>query len=226
MKRIVIGRGNDCDIVIPDELDNVSRHHAVITIDYFGRMTLSDTSSNGTLINGNRMLKGASIPVTRNDKIQFGAAWIFDWNLVEDPYRSNRRICMIGIVMLIILAICGGLWFVYDAYFKERTYVIEPQTVDVANDSSTWNKDSTEKVAPVEVNINTPKPQKQTVVKVKQTSPSSSGKAQKSPRTVKKQFREKKTTDKSQQNTMDIMEMRKRKDSEKNSSNGEMPVIN
>ena len=32
MKRIIIGRGIDCDIVIPDEKDNVSRHNLLITL--------------------------------------------------------------------------------------------------------------------------------------------------------------------------------------------------
>ena len=32
-KRIIIGRGTDCDITIPDETDNVSRHHLVISFE-------------------------------------------------------------------------------------------------------------------------------------------------------------------------------------------------
>lgn len=62
MKKITVGRGNDCDIVIPDERDNVSRHHMVISFNLLGKMTISDTSSNGTFINERRMLKGTSIP--------------------------------------------------------------------------------------------------------------------------------------------------------------------
>ena len=58
MKRITVGRGNDCDIVIDDNTDKVSRHHLVISVDFMGRMTVSDTSSNGTFLNGNTMLKG------------------------------------------------------------------------------------------------------------------------------------------------------------------------
>ena len=60
MKRIIIGRGNDCDIVIPDDTDDVSRHHLVLSFNFLGKMTVSDTSSNGTYINNIRMLKGAS----------------------------------------------------------------------------------------------------------------------------------------------------------------------
>ena len=55
MKRIVIGRGIDCDIVIPDEKDNVSRHHLVISFGLFGKMTISDTSSNGTFVNDRKL---------------------------------------------------------------------------------------------------------------------------------------------------------------------------
>lgn len=42
MKRIIIGRGIDCDIVIPDEKDNVSRHHLVISFGLLGKMTISE----------------------------------------------------------------------------------------------------------------------------------------------------------------------------------------
>lgn len=54
MKKIIVGRGLDCDIVIPDERDNVSRHHLVISFNLLGKMTISDTSSNGTFINEKR----------------------------------------------------------------------------------------------------------------------------------------------------------------------------
>ena len=160
MKRIVIGRANDCDIVIPDEHDNVSRHHAVISFSFFGRMTLSDTSSNGTFINGTRMLKGASVPVTRNDKIQLGGAWIFDWNLVEDPYRKVRNITYVVIAILILLSIGTVSYGIYKSHHNDASNNI---TVPQAPDNSfegEWNSDSTKSVAPTETSIATPQIQK------------------------------------------------------------------
>ena len=160
MKRIVIGRANDSDIVIPDEHDNVSRHHAVISFDFFGRMTLSDTSSNGTLINGTRMLKGASVPVTRNDKIQLGGAWMFDWNLVEDPYRKVRNITYVIVALLVLLSIGIVSWSIYNSRHNDTSNSITvPKAPDVTNEGD-WNSDSTKSVAPTETSILTPQMQK------------------------------------------------------------------
>ncbi len=160
MKRIVIGRANDSDIVIPDEHDNVSRHHAVISFDFLGRMTLSDTSSNGTLINGTRMLKGASVPVTRNDKIQLGGAWMFDWNLVEDPYRKVRNITYVVIALLVLLSIGIVSWSIYNSRHNDtsKSFTV-PKAPDATNEGD-WNSDSTKSVAPTETSILTPQMQK------------------------------------------------------------------
>ena len=160
MKRIVIGRANDSDIVIPDEHDNVSRHHAVISFDFFGRMTLSDTSSNGTLINGTRMLKGASVPVTRNDKIQLGGAWMFDWSLVEDPYRKVRIITYILIALLVFISIGVVSWSIYNSRHNDTSNSITvPKAPDATNEGD-WNSDSTKSVAPTETSISTPQMRK------------------------------------------------------------------
>lgn len=208
MKRIIIGRANDSDIIIPDEHDNVSRHHAVITFDFFGRMTMSDTSSNGTWINDKKMIKGTSIPITRNDKIQLGGAWAFDWNLVEDPYKSIRRRCIAISCVLLLVAIGGISWFVYDYYHKPEVPSIEIPKPIINSNVDTWNADSTNKVAPTEINIKTPDSAKQKVN-------SAPKKNKKSPSKTKKNATDKELTN-----------MIQRKASGKNDSNGEMPVIN
>ena len=112
MKKIIVGRGLDCDIVIPDERDNVSRHHLVISFNLLGKMTISDTSSNGTFINEKKMLKGTSIPVTRNDKIRLGDRWDLDWSLVKDPYAAMRR-QLLAAVALLIVAVAAVTWYVW-----------------------------------------------------------------------------------------------------------------
>ncbi len=57
--RFVIGRGDDCDLVIDDE--KVSRHHAALERNADGVLTLSDLgSSNGTFVNARRITE----PVT------------------------------------------------------------------------------------------------------------------------------------------------------------------
>lgn len=154
MKRILVGRGNDCDIVIPDEKDNVSRHHMVITFSLFGKMTISDTSSNGTFINGKRMLKGTSIPVTVNDRIRLGDNWDFDWKQVEDPYKSPRR-NIIFIISLFVIAMAGIIiWHTFSNTepTDSTAPIAVPKNSAQQNDGS-WNKDSTKKVAPTEMSI-------------------------------------------------------------------------
>ena len=57
--RFVIGRGDDCDLVVDDE--KVSRHHAALEQSADGVLTLSDLgSSNGTFVNARRITE----PVT------------------------------------------------------------------------------------------------------------------------------------------------------------------
>lgn len=210
MKRIVIGRANDSDIVIPDEHDNVSRHHAVISFDFLGRMTLSDTSSNGTLINGTRMLKGASVPVTRNDKIQLGGAWMFDWNLVEDPYRKVRNITYVVIALLVSLSIGIVSWSIYNSRHNDTSKSITvPKAPDATNEGD-WNSDSTKSVAPTETSILTPQMQKK-----------SEKKADRSKKTSNKRVSNHKNGHKEEKMSSENKTSKKDFSSEKN-----MPVVN
>jgi len=210
MKRIVIGRANDSDIVIPDEHDNVSRHHAVISFDFLGRMTLSDTSSNGTLINGTRMLKGASVPVTRNDKIQLGGAWKFDWNLVEDPYRKVRNITYVVIALLVLLSIGIVSWSIYNSRHNDTSKSITvPKAPDATNEGD-WNSDSTKSVAPTETSILTPQMQKK-----------SEKKADRSKKTSNKRVSNHKNGHKEEKMSSENKTSKKDFSSEKN-----MPVVN
>lgn len=210
MKRIVIGRANDSDIVIPDEHDNVSRHHAVISFDFFGRMTLSDTSSNGTLINGTRMLKGASVPVTRNDKIQLGGAWMFDWNLVEDPYRKVRNFTYVVIALLVLLSIGIVSWSIYNSRHNDTSKSITvPKAPDATNEGD-WNSDSTKSVAPTETSISTPQMLKK-----------SEKKADRSKKTSNKRVSNHKNGHKEEKMSSENKTSKKDFSSEKN-----MPVVN
>lgn len=152
MKKITVGRGNDCDIVIPDERDNVSRHHMVISFNLLGKMTISDTSSNGTFINERRMLKGTSIPVTRNDKIRLGDRWNFDWNLVKDPYVTMRK-TIIAAASLLVVVIIAAVWLMSAGQAPTPEAAPAAPKEYVEQGKGEWNKDSTNKVAPTEMSI-------------------------------------------------------------------------
>lgn len=103
MKKVVIGRGRECDVVLADTSDLVSRKQAVILFTFFGKMTLYDTSSNGTFVNGQRLNKQQGIAVTRKDKINFGRVWELDWRDVKDPYRSAKVALACGVAALLII---------------------------------------------------------------------------------------------------------------------------
>ena len=151
MKRITIGRSTDCDIVINDQTDNVSRRHAVITFDLFGRMTISDTSSNGTFINDQRMLKGASLPVTREDKVRLGKAWILDWNTISDPTKGIRRFLFTAIaaILIAVAGICT-----YSLVCGDSTGKVDSEIKDKAEkNDTTWNEEDTQNNRPNVDNI-------------------------------------------------------------------------
>ena len=151
MKRITIGRSTDCDIVINDQTDNVSRRHAVITFDLFGRMTISDTSSNGTCINDQRMLKGASLPVTREDKVRLGKAWILDWNTISDPTKGIRRFLIIAIaaILIAVAGICT-----YSLVGGDSTGKVDSEIKDKEEkNDTTWNEEDTQNNRPFEGSV-------------------------------------------------------------------------
>ncbi|MHB1434046.1 MAG: FHA domain-containing protein [Streptosporangiaceae bacterium] len=54
--------------------ENVSRRHAVITVDDAGRATIRDeNSTNGTFVNGDRLLPGSEVRIVDGDTIRLAA---------------------------------------------------------------------------------------------------------------------------------------------------------
>lgn len=99
-KIIVIGRGNEADICIEDEL--VSRRHATLKILPFGKMEIRDLSKNGTYVNGIRLAVNKPYPVTRKDVVSFARVSQLDWNDVPDPTKPYK------IGAWILLAVIAG----------------------------------------------------------------------------------------------------------------------
>jgi len=108
MKKVVIGRGRECNVVLADTTDVVSRRQAVIAFTFWGKMTLYDTSSNGTFVNGQRLAKQEGKVVTRRDKINFGHVWDLDWATIKDPYR-NTKLALAGLLVALLL-VAGALF--------------------------------------------------------------------------------------------------------------------
>lgn len=82
MKLIVIGRNaQESDLVLVS--DYVSNYHAeIIQLDN-GDMFIVDKSSNGTYLNGNRLVPGKETPIRRGDNITFADVPL-DWSLIQD----------------------------------------------------------------------------------------------------------------------------------------------
>lgn len=75
-REITIGRGQDCDIVIPDI--NVSRVHAVISIKEKNLIFISDKKSlNGTIVNNMLLRTSQPFQLGERDSITIGAARLF-----------------------------------------------------------------------------------------------------------------------------------------------------
>ena len=88
MKSYSIGREESCNIIVNDPTQMVSRRHATLNVD--GRkMSIVDTSSNGTYINGIRISSGTPVPVTRKDKVSFAQVAELDWRCV--PNGSGKK---------------------------------------------------------------------------------------------------------------------------------------
>lgn len=108
MRKVVIGRGHECDVIVDDVTDVVSRRQAVIAFTPLGRMTIYDLSTNGTYVNGVRVPKPSGYPLKRTDKVNFGSVCEFDLNRVKDPYRG-MKIIIAAIFVVMIAAVVATL---------------------------------------------------------------------------------------------------------------------
>lgn len=80
MRTIKIGRNADNDIVIAS--DQVSRYHADILLDDNGQYSITDHSSNGTMVNGTILTK-ATCYINYGTPVMFPGYKQLDWNQVS-----------------------------------------------------------------------------------------------------------------------------------------------
>jgi pSer/pThr/pTyr-binding forkhead associated (FHA) protein len=102
MKTYSIGRDLNCDIVLNDATDVISRRHALLNVLPSGKMTIVDQSSNGTYVNGIRISQNVPVPITRKDTISFAHVAKLDWNQVP---KSNQwmKYAIIGFAALVVV---------------------------------------------------------------------------------------------------------------------------
>ena len=78
---ITIGRNPQSTICISEDYDIVSNDHAEI-IQQGADLTFIDHSSNGTIINGQK-IQGRSVNIYRGDKIVLAGVYELTWNQIE-----------------------------------------------------------------------------------------------------------------------------------------------
>lgn len=134
MRRLTIGRGRECDVRISDHTDMVSRKQAVLAVTPLGKMTLYDTSRNGTFVNGVRLEKPNGYPVTRKDQVNFSHIVDLDWSAVKDPYRKIK--IWLGVITAVAVAMVVCLLLMADRTVKaDATAEGNAATVTAAKDS-------------------------------------------------------------------------------------------
>lgn len=176
MKALSIGRDQECDIVINDATDVISRRHATLNISSSGKITIVDLSRNGTYVNGIRISPNVPVPVSRKDIISFAHVNKLDWNAVP-IYNSMIRYIIMGGVGILIVA-CGIFAYQYmpdnpstpepkqetvsvtDSLEEEKPEVVK-DSINIKKEPSKQNEDST-----------SAKPQKQKEKKEKEPTPS------------------------------------------------------
>lgn len=105
MKSYSIGRDNACDIVLNDHTDVISRRHAVLTVSSSGKMTITDQSTNGTYINGQKISSNVPVPVTRKDSVSFAHISTLDWNMIPKSGQWLTYL-LVGLGIAAVVAAC------------------------------------------------------------------------------------------------------------------------
>lgn len=99
-----IGRAEDCHVRVQDNEQRISRKHATLKVMKNGKMFITDHSSNGTFVNGVRIVANVDFPVKRGDSISFANNAKLDWNLIP---RSKNKLLIYAIIAVLLIA--GGI---------------------------------------------------------------------------------------------------------------------
>lgn len=105
MKTYSIGRDLNCDIVMNDSTDVISRRHALLNVTPSGKMTIIDQSSNGTYVNGIRITQNVPVPVSRKDIVSLAHVAKLDWDQVP---KSNQWV-KYAIMAVAAVAVISGI---------------------------------------------------------------------------------------------------------------------
>lgn len=88
-RKILIGRDPHCDIHIDERFDTVSNRHAEIEL-ADDRLIYTDTSTNGTIIN-NQRVKGYQVTIYPGDKIYLAGVYHLAWGQLQTYFPEVSR---------------------------------------------------------------------------------------------------------------------------------------
>lgn len=89
MSRITIGRDSQRDIRIDENWDTVSNCHGEICYKD-GQLTFTDYSSNGTVINGQK-IQNTTVGIQPGDTIRLANAFVLEWTVIEKFFPEMKR---------------------------------------------------------------------------------------------------------------------------------------
>lgn len=93
-KSITIGRADDNDLIVPQDNDHVSNHHATLSRQTDNTFVFEDHSSNGTIVNGN-VVHNAKLVVNTADEIMLANQYKLNWRDIM-PFFKGRTIIVTG----------------------------------------------------------------------------------------------------------------------------------
>lgn len=128
-KTYTIGRDSQCDIVLNDQTDVISRVHAILRVAGRKKMTITDQSCNGTYINGIRITSNVEVPVSRKDVISFAHIRDLDWTEIPGAGHAGVKSLLILLLSVCILGGIGyGIYRQLSGNFKPDTPQEKPRT--------------------------------------------------------------------------------------------------
>lgn len=101
-----IGRSKDCDIVLNDYTNVVSRYHAVLKVDFWGNYSIIDISRNGTYVNGVRINPNVEVPISKKDSVTFARVCKLDWSRVPNTRKYVFFSTYLSLAFIVLL-FCG-----------------------------------------------------------------------------------------------------------------------
>ena len=115
VKTIKIGRHPSNDYKLDVSNEKTSRNHAILYIYNDGSFELEDTSTNGTFVNGNKIV-ASRVRVKRDDLIKFADQERFDWTRIKHkgPFPIFNLLLLLGLSAILIV---GGI-FIKNQFFS------------------------------------------------------------------------------------------------------------